>query len=413
MRASIGVILTLLLFALPAAFAAIYTFERLQQTRLDFFDAFVVDLRSDGPRAIPPETVAKYACWLGRAGYPMPADARRRTMLARYPQAVAQTKLNIVGAFFAVTLLAWSLLWVLTYRRRVLPLATSHAERFLAVCSAMRAAWPWSLATAVTAAALAWYVGFARDGPSEPLEQGLWPRPVQCACMVVGWSLVSLAACAALLPRSLAKVVGPAIASRELCRRCGYSLIGLDGRNCPECGGPGVPARWHKSSPRVWNQRIARRAIICFTTAAALLVGLVTVSARARDWFLLRPRDAFPHWSNGGWIASGESPLRWESVYGVLSVTGTLREQPEQDQAAWTVSWTFEPVANFKTKATVGMFEIPVTPSTRERPDWHQRELPCGPIAFYSMPNDPRLHVLAPFIVFPELAGWNRPFSPP
>jgi len=409
----ISVVLALLLFALPAAFAAMVTFERLQQSRLDFFDKFVTDLRRDGPRAIPPDTVSKYAYWLARTEYPVSADARRRTMLARYPQAVAQRKLIIVGAFFGGTLLAWTLLWMLSYRRKVLPLATSHGERFWAVCGAMRAAWLWSMATAVLAAALTWYIGFARDEQPAPLEEGLWPRAVQLACLVAAWMVMSLAACVVLLPRSLARVVGAAIADRVLCARCGYSLVGLDGKTCPECGASGAAAQWDQNSRRVFTRRVARRAIIGFTAAAVLLGCAATFSSQARDWLLLRPRYAFPEWEHTGWIASGESPLRWESVYGVLNISGTLRERTAQDEAVWRVTWTFEPVSNFKAAATAGTLEIPVTASAPKRSDWHQRELPCGPMAFYSKSDDPRLHVVAPFIIFPELAGWNRPFPPP
>lgn len=409
MKTPITVILALVLFALPAAFAAMWTFERLHIIQVDRYQAMTANLGPYGARAIPPAEIARYAYRLKYTGYPRHPGGV--IFHSRIPW-TARKHLPIIAAFLPGTLVAGVLLWLLSYRPQILPLAASRGERFWAVCSAMRAAWPWSMAAAVLVAAIVWYIGFDRDGTTGSLEQRLTPRRMQLACLVAGWCVLSVAGCAALLPRSLTRGIRWGLAERLLCQRCGYSLIGLDGRNCPECGRPGTSVLGLDKQPRAWAGRAARMFPLIAVVVAALLVGAAAVNSRARDWLLLRP-PRLPAANIVGWLALGEAPQIWRSEVGVVRVSATLPERSDGRESAWTIAWTFEPGMNFKQAARRGMFRIPITHGTPRQPDLHWRELPCGPIAFHSLPNDSRLHVLSPHIIFYDLGNSARPIPPP
>lgn len=405
--------LALLLFALPAAFAAMITFERLQYRTIDHYQAMAANLGPYGARTMPTAEIARYTYRLYYAGgFPGHGRAGGTVFYSRLPW-IARTKLPFIAAFLAGSLLVSASLWALSYLPRVLPFAASRIERLWAVCGAMRAAWPWSLTAAVLVAGLAWYVGFDRDGTTGPLEQRLEPRRVQLACLVAGWCLVSLMACAVLLPRSLAKIVGPALSARVLCQRCGYPLIGLAGRRCPECGGPGESAQWPKTRRRVWKSGIAQRALVGLTVTAVLISGVAAMSSRARDWLLLRPQ-VVPELVLAGWLAHGEVSQSWQSVYGLITISAIRREPLGSKEPVWNLDWTFLPAANFQwTAATTGTMEVPISPGSPQQPDLHWRELPCGVIAFYSIPHDSRLHVLSPGVFFYDLGNSARPIPPP
>ncbi len=409
--APISVALAVVLFALPAAFAAMIAFERLQISQIDRYQAMLIGLGSQEDRAIPPAEIARYVYRLKYAGYPGRPGG---TMFYSRVPWTARTKLPIIAAFLPGALLAGTLLCWLSYRPQILPLAASKSERFWAICGAMRAAWLRSVGAAIVVAALAWYLGFDRDGTTGPLEQRLAPRPIQLTCLVAGWCAVSLAASATLLPRSLARIAGSGLAERLLCRHCGYPLHGLGGRNCPECGRPGTTLQWLDDRSRVWTGRGGRRLLLSVTVMAAVLVGATSVSSRARDWLLLRPQPS-PSSNGVGWLASGEGPQEWQSGSGVVALSANLRERSDGSGAEWAIFWTFKSHSPpFKPVATSGVFQIPVTHGTSQQDDLHWRELlPCGPIAFYSIPDDPRLHVLSPGVIFNSLGDSSRPIPTP
>lgn len=405
--------LVLLLFALPAAFASMITFERLQYRTIDHYQAMAVNLGPYGARTMPTAEIARFTYRLYYAGgFPGIGRAGGTVFYSRQPW-TARTKLPIIAAVIHGSLLVGALLWALSYRPRVLPFAASKLERFWAVCGSMRAAWPWSLVAGALVAGLAWYVGFDRDGTTGPLEQRLEPRRVQLACLVAGWCLVSLMACAALLPRSLAKVVGPALSARVLCQCCGYSLIGLAGRRCPECGGPGVSAQWPKARRGAWDSSTARRVSSGVTVAAVLLSVVAALSSRARDWLLLRPQ-AVPGSTLAGWLAHGEASQTWQSVYGVITISAIHCEPLDKEEPTWKLNWTFQRAANFKwNAATTGSIEIAVSHGSQRQSELQWRELPCGVVGFYTKPNDPRLHVLSPAVFFYDLGNSSRPIPSP
>lgn len=63
------------------------------------------------------------------------------------------------------------------------------------------------------------------------------------------------------------------------CSGCGYSLVGLKGRVCPECGIENVPKSWRDHS-KVEGARVVRRAyeVPAVMLGAGLLLGVVTLA---------------------------------------------------------------------------------------------------------------------------------------
>src|SRR5258706_8670480 len=87
---------------------------------------------------------------------------------------------------------------------------------------------------------------------------------------------------AGIMPQA-SDLSGPAIAMipRIFCKGCGYALIGLPGRICPECGRGFDPANrrtFAKRPPRGWVWRWGRRL--------AAVVLLLLLSAGAGLWWL-------------------------------------------------------------------------------------------------------------------------------
>lgn len=71
----------------------------------------------------------------------------------------------------------------------------------------------------------------------------------------------------------------PSLPPRAFCRGCGYALIGLESRQCPECGrgfDPGNPRTFARRPPRGWMGRWGRRVagmLVLVVLAGGLGVG--------------------------------------------------------------------------------------------------------------------------------------------
>lgn len=401
--------------AMSCMFVAMLTFALLQSARIAMFDEMRTELMAGRTKEYSVSTVAKYSGWLYAAHNSRALDVGRvretiprlwRLTSAR-PEWAARTALWACGSFAAATLAVWVALVMLTGRPAVVPYRLSMSERLRTAQSAMWLATPWYIAAAVLVAAAAWYVGFDREGWRTPLVDGLAPTPVQLACVAGIWAVLACALGVVFLNCGVV-AIAPDLIDRALCRRCGYSLRGLTIPTCPECGGAVEPT----AAPQIHvpfrgHVRLARVSGSFLCIAALLLALACAAGASARSWILLRPQSPFAR-PNCGWLGAGENARIWRTCYGILTTSAQYHANAS-NEPLWEVHWKFEPRAEGDLCAASGALRVPVLLGAEEESNLQVRNLPCGPLAFYSARNDPRLHVLAPSVIFADMGDWSRP----
>lgn len=401
--------------ALVSVVAALLTFALLQSTRIAMFDGMRSELRAGQTHVYPVATIARYSGWLygaqnSRPLYMGSLDGPFPTLwkyAGARPHWAARTALWACGLFFAASGAVWIALVTLTGQPRVLPFRLSKSERLRTAQHALRLARPWYIGAAILIAAATWYAGFDREGWRMPLAEGLAPTPLQLACIAGVWSILTCLFGLAFLKPSAASVA-PELFERALCQRCGYSIRGLVHPICPECG-RGVELANVPSLPGLWNihGRLARLSGIALCAATMLLAMAWAIGPSVRSWILLQPQSPFVR-PSGGWLAEGEHAQIWKTTYGLITVIA-IRETHTANDPAWTVSWEFAPRSGSTLHAATGTLRIPVSFGSAAAADLHIRELPCGPLGFYSIRNDPRLHVAAPNAIFSDMGDWGRP----
>lgn len=374
------------------SFLALFVaFTLLQSTRHALWHEIRAEMNPDVTHIMSPEDVGVYSDWfwnawnlsLGRT-MPLSWSSALTAMVRDEPRYFIPLTGLLAGCMLVSSTLFALWLTVLGMRSRLVPYELTADERHQLADSILRLLVPWSVFLAALIGSTAWYICIDRTGRTESLWYGLLPTLKQATCIVVTWScLLFLGGLVGLL-HSISSMRDVLNVRGQVCKSCRYPLIGLIGRQCPECGRvnsspQALLASWH---PHRTLSVVLSSVVLGVVTIAGLTALL---SPRTRDWLALRPpRDRWVYIP--GKFLDGTNTLHLEAIYGRIS----LDAHPPKD-GKWIISWTLEPAAGAVDFQRVAALTVPEPPS-----GWSHAvkvDTPCGPLWFFKTSDDPRLNV--------------------
>lgn len=382
----------------PAVVMALGVYAYLQGTRIALWNRMRGELRSANTLLMEPVDIAHFAGWWTNANELALRDFHAvnwagvvRRYLQEQPLATAQFAVVCLGASYALALALVTLIAVRGARSRLVPFELTWRDRVVATSRAVRSATPWCVVTAVLISATCWHVGYDRLGRSRLLIDVL-PSPVQGLVIMAMWAVCALLLLLYFLAPH-AKALGAVDA--RVCPRCRYSLRGLSGRPCPECGSEQLLCDTARIAT-VREKHLRLLSVLAIGLAGMALVGaaLAAGTESVANWARLRPAT-IPWVLDPDQCVLGESPSWLKTIYGSVSLRA--QRASEIGERDWIIVWERQAGTIMKVSDELKELEVSLH-SARTPASAVMVETPSGPIWLWQPENSGPL-----FFGFPEV----------